>query len=287
MNITAFISEQIVHDRYLYLPLLGFLMLTIPYLKDLLERFTKGNIEIGLLIAASLISIPLGSKTFFYNQTWSNELAIWEQSIKIDENSSFNWSQLGAELAEKGRFEDAISAYNNAIKIKPISKRLLGRAQSLVQLKRFEEAVPGLQIVRQTNNENVNAYTLYQTYEALAVVYGGQKKFDEAAQILIEARKRLPIYYAALTEKLAFIYYQKNEQQKALAELESARKQAKIEFLPESKNVIFRLGTLYFEAGQKQRSKEALQEYLSLTETLQDNNTLANRKQALELLEQF
>ena len=43
-----------------------------------------------------------------------------------------------------------------------------------------------------------------------------QKKFDETAQILIEARKRLPKYYDGLTEKLAFIYYQQNQKQKAL-----------------------------------------------------------------------
>src|SRR4029077_20257940 len=41
MNITAFHPEQLVHDRYLYLPLLGFLILVIPALGSLLQQLAK------------------------------------------------------------------------------------------------------------------------------------------------------------------------------------------------------------------------------------------------------
>ena len=37
LNINAFIPEQLVHDRYLYLPLLGFLMVVVPSLVSLAQ----------------------------------------------------------------------------------------------------------------------------------------------------------------------------------------------------------------------------------------------------------
>ena len=66
MNVAFFIPEQIVHDRYLYLPLLGFLLLIFPPLAELLEKFIVGKAEFALLATAVVLSFPLALKTFFY-----------------------------------------------------------------------------------------------------------------------------------------------------------------------------------------------------------------------------
>ena len=59
--------------------------------------------------------------------------------------------------------------------------------------------------VMQMTPEKVNAYVLYQSYEALAIVYLEQNRMGDAITSLEESRKRLPIYHAALTEKLALV----------------------------------------------------------------------------------
>ena len=64
-NIVAFPLEQIVHDRYLYLPLLGFCMLVFPSLKELAERLSAEKAEQILTGFAVLVSIPLGIQTYF------------------------------------------------------------------------------------------------------------------------------------------------------------------------------------------------------------------------------
>ncbi len=287
MNFTVFPSEQIVHDRYLYLPLLGFLMIVVPYLKELAEKFSKEKNEQIILAIAVLISIPLGIKTFFYNQVWANNLVLWEHSVKIDANSAFNWSQYGAVLAEQGRHSEVFEAYNKSLAVKSSAQALLGRARANLYLQQFDEAVRDLRTVTAMPNENLDIYTLYQTYEALAIALTEQKKFDEAIKSLIEARKRLPIYHAALTEKLAVIYYQTGEKNAALRELENAKDQAKNELLPESKTVLLRLGMLYAELGEREKSRAVLQEYLEITAPLQDKITIEDRKQALNLLKQL
>jgi tetratricopeptide (TPR) repeat protein len=287
MNITAFPFEQIVHDRYLYLSLLGFLMLVVPYLKDLIEKFSKEKAGIIVLIFAILISIPLSIKTFFYNQVWKNDLVLWEHSVKIDDRSSFNWSQFGAELAKQQKNREAIEAFNNSLDIKPNSQAYLGKARSNLALNRLEEAVFDLKTVTEMQNQDINAYTLYQTYEALAIAYTNQQKYIEAIQTLLEARKRLPIYYAALTGKLAVVYFLQGNKELALRVLEETRIQVKTELLPESKRVLFLLGDLYLKVGQKEKAKEVLQEYLKLTNTFQDKSTLEDRNKTLDLLEQL
>ncbi|MGC2234870.1 MAG: hypothetical protein WA584_01745 [Pyrinomonadaceae bacterium] len=287
MNSTALLSEQIVHDRYLYLPLLGFLMMILPYLTEKLEKITKkSEINIALMLTI-VMGLPLAYQTFLSNRVWASDLSLWQHNVKIDPNSATNWLQLGAELLERENFVEATKAYNNSIDIKPSPLALMGRARIFIAQNQLEEAVWDLQTVTEIPNDKVNAYTLYQSYEALAIAFSQQDKPEKAVQFLTEARKRLPIYYAALTEKLAVVYYGQNRKDLALKELEGAKKQAKVELLPESKTVLLRLGMLYAEQGKNQEAKDVLQEYLKLTTNLQDKFTQQDRKQAADLLKQL
>lgn len=285
MNIGAFPIEQIVHDRYLYLPVFGFLMMISPHLSALLERITKKDLAFAGF--AILISFPLAAKTFFYNQVWKNELALWSHAVTIDKNSAFNWSQYGATLSENGKTEEAVEAYNNAIDIRPTALAFYGKARNLVAQKRYEEAIHNAKTVIEMPPETTNAYLLYQTYELLSLILSDQKQFGEAQKVLFEARRRLPIYSAALTEKLAVVMYQSGEKTSALRELEAARNQARAELLPESKSVFLRLGMLYAEMGRKDEAKAVLQEYLKLTANLKDIVTVNDRRQAAALLGQL
>jgi tetratricopeptide (TPR) repeat protein len=287
MNATAFLPEQIVHDRYLYLPLLGFLMLVLPFVCEKLVQITNHSEKNIALLLTIVLGLPLFFQTFLYNRVWATDLSIWQNSVKIDANSSFNWLQLGAELYEREKFAEAAEAYNNSIDIKPSPLALMGRARIFIQQKQLEEAVWDLQSVTEMPSEKVNAYTLYQSYEAIAIAFTQQNKPEKAVQFLMEARKRLPIYYAALTEKLAVVYYGQNRKDLALKELEAARKQAKVELLPESKSVFLRLGMLYVEQGRTPEAKDALQEFMKSTANVQDKITSQDRKQAADLLKQL
>ena len=284
MNASVFPTEQIVHDRYLYLPLLGFLMMVLPYLAELLKKVAKGKSRTVSLVLITLVSLTLAVKTFLYNQIWTSDLALWSDAVKIDPNSSLNWTQLGSVLAEAGKTDEAIAAYDKSLDVQPTALAYMGQARNFVTRSKNEEAVFNLKTVLEMPDEKVNTYALYQTYEILTIALLNQKKYGEAEKYLYEARKRLPIYYAALTEKLAVVMYQSGNKVTALRELEAARNQAKAEFLPESKKVLLRLGMLYSELGRKDDARAVLQEYLKLTAKMQDKISLEDRKSAMELL---
>ncbi|MEQ1644289.1 MAG: tetratricopeptide repeat protein, partial [Pyrinomonadaceae bacterium] len=277
MNATAFISEQIVHDRYLYLPLLGVLMLLVP----LVTRYVN---ERHVLIACCVIAGALSVQTFRYNTAFANELSLWTWTSAVDD-SSFTSMQLGGALAESGRNDDALAAYSATIEKKPAMRGYLGRGRIYNSLKQYPQAEQDLVKALAMPIERQEAYATYQVYESLGIAYVEQRKLDQAASIFREARNSLPIYKAALTEKLAIVYYQGNLKAEALKELEGAQAQARQELLPESKSVFLRLGMLYQEAGRKDEARNALNEYLRLTASINDKNTVGYRAQASKLLE--
>lgn len=277
MNATAFRADQLVHDRYLYLPLLGVLMLLVPAAAKLVSERT-------LLIAGCLIAALLAFQTFRYNTAWANDLSLWSWTAKTDDSAATSM-QLGGALSAAGRREEAIEVYSAAIAKRPAMRGFLGRGRTYLELKQYPNAEKDFLAALAMPRERQEATVLYQLYEALGIAYSEQRKFDAAVKNFNDARRQLPIFSAALTEKLAIVLYQAGRKDEALRELESAREQAGKELLPESKNIFLRLGMLYSELGRKQEARDALNEYLRQTASINDKDTLTARRQAVQLLE--
>lgn len=136
-------------------------------------------------------------------------------------------------------------------------------------------------------DDRVEAYALYQAYEALGIVYSGRGDQAAAEKTFRDARNRLPIYAASLTVNLATVLYQSGRKDEALRELESAKQQARVELLPEAKTLFLRLGQLNAELGRSEEARAALREYLSLTASNQDRAIENDRLQAARLLEKL
>jgi tetratricopeptide (TPR) repeat protein len=276
MNAGFFPASQLVHDRYLYLSLLGILMLiAIVAAKYVNEKY--------ILAAGGVITLLLSFQTFTYNQAWASDLALWSASAKID-RSADTLSQYGSELSEKGRIDEAIQIYNESLNDRPLPRSYLGRGRNLLLKKKYAEAEKDLNFILSDAPEKTEIYVLYQTYEALAISYSEQQKYAEAIELLKNARKQLPMFAASLTANMAVVMYQAGQKEDALHELEGARTQARTELLPEARSVFLRLGMLYGELGRKDDARSALREYLGLTSTFKDKDTIADRADAERLL---
>jgi tetratricopeptide (TPR) repeat protein len=269
MNITAFHPEQLVHDRYLYLPLLGFLILVLPALGSLLQQVAKEQttrVPLLLFILALLLAVPLAAQTIRYNRAWMSNVALWEWGVGSDPNSSFNYQQYGVHLQKANRLEEAATALNRSIEIHPMPTSYVSRATVLIDQNHFAEAERDLHEVTSKEIAQVSPYAMYQAYERLAVCKQQQRKLGEASAAIAEGRRRLPQYNAALTEKLAVILYQSDDKKMARDELNAVRAQGRIETLPESRLIFYRLGLLNDELGNPEEARAAYREFLSLTE---------------------
>jgi protein O-mannosyl-transferase len=276
LNAAFFPPGQLVHDRYLYLPLLGILLLAGSFAARILP-------EKYLLIAAAVIAIPLCLQTYTYNQAWVDELALWSWSARVDRGAD-TLSQYASELSERGRVDEAIQVYNESLADRPLPRSYLGRGRNLILEKKYGEGEKDLQTILQLPPDKLELYVLYQTYEALAISYGEQKKYAEAIAMLKDARAKLPMFSASLTADLAVVLYQNGQKEEAFRELEAARGQARVELLPEAKSVFLRLGMLYAEFGRKDDARNSIREYLNLTAVFKDKGTLEDRADAEKLL---
>jgi hypothetical protein len=281
-SLSAFPSEQIVHDRYLYLPLLGFLMVVVPVGKALFDRYIRDPRANKAIVVA--IVVILASLTFYNNQFWANDLSLWQHASTIDTRSAFTYSQLGASLTDAGRNSEAVAIFDRSLAIRPSPSAYVGQGQALIAVGDNDRAIENGRRVISTPLERINAYTLYQGYELLAVAQSNRGDYAQAEQMLRKARSTLPIYYATLTEKLAVVLYNQGRKQDALNELESARDRAKQELLPSAKTVFLRLGMLYAEAGNRQAAARDLNEFLALTSKANYSHLDEDRRQAVEIL---
>lgn len=279
LNLANFGTEQLVHDRYLYMPLAGILMVIAPAVMRLFSVKKISAARPTLPTAFAVVVLLLGIKTILYNSAWTSSETLWRHAATIDPGGSHVWQQLGAATSNP---QEALQAFERSLEIKRSGVGLLGKSRLLIALGRLDDAVSTAREMIAMDPTKVNAYSLFQAYEAETVALVKLGRYAEAASSLKAARERLPIYYAALTEKLAIVLYTQNLKQETLAALESVRVRARTEYLPESKRVFLRLGMLYAELGRKAEAKSALEEFL-LTAT---NVEPGERRQAAELLRQ-
>ena len=281
LNIAMFPSEQIVHDRYLYLPLLGFLIAAAAGVEMIGERLgqAKNLVTAAIVILAGFYAF----QTFRSNAVWHDGLTLWEHNTRIDPASASTWLQYGAELSLAGRHSEALAAYERASSNKPDLNALLGIGREQIAVGNLDAAIATLKQAVGVTNEEANAYTLFQTYEALAIAYQQSGQMQEGESVLRDAAVRLPIYKASVTEKLAVLLYLQGKKADALAELEAVVPQARRELLPVSKLIFFRLGMLYLEQGRSADAKRSLEEFLR-TSDKGGNSLFAERRQAAEIL---
>ena len=270
LNIAVFPPEQLVHDRYLYVPLLGFLILTVPAIASLLQRAVSERMSrwpLLVFILAMIVSVPLAAQTVRYNRAWTSSLALWEWGVRSDPNSAYSYQLHGTSLYEAKRLEEAVAAFTRSIEIAPTASTYVVRATACIDQHKFAEAERDLRAV--ISQKKVEAYALYRAYLALAVCLENLGRTNEAIDAIKQGRIRLPHYTAALTGKLLSILSRAGRKNEALSELNAVRVQARTESLPESRLLLCGLGLLNVELGHPEEARAAFVEFLSVTQTMQ------------------
>jgi len=181
-NLKAFRAEEsLLHDRYLYLPSIGFCILAAMALEQISNRFVA-NRERVFLTATSIAAAVLLGLTFYQNFTWQNEVAMTNNALKVSPRWPFLYNYIGAHYTDEHKYAEAEKAYLDAIDINPKYYdsysnlgdiyREQGRLAEAEQnyLKAIEYSAP-------------YADTRYN----LGVTYTSEGKYEDATRVLIEA----------------------------------------------------------------------------------------------------
>jgi tetratricopeptide (TPR) repeat protein len=143
LNIRVFAHNENVHDRYLYVPSIGFCILAALSLRWLLSKPRP----VAALAACAGVAIAgaFAFQTVDQQQYWDNNLTLFERAVEVSPDNEIANQGLGTSLMLKGLMAEAIPYYRRALQLQPEmyeSAYSLGRCY--YELGEYGEAAPFL-----------------------------------------------------------------------------------------------------------------------------------------------
>ena len=117
LNTRVFVSEEIIHDRYMYLSVAGAGLLLAAALADVARRGRIGRT--AALWGSGILLGALATITMAQNRFWLNDAVVWSHAAAHAPNSRIVHIALG--LAAEGRqdLDGALREYDLALQINP------------------------------------------------------------------------------------------------------------------------------------------------------------------------
>ncbi|MGA2680016.1 MAG: tetratricopeptide repeat protein, partial [Sedimentisphaerales bacterium] len=166
-------GSQAMANRYMYIPILGLLIIVAWGIKDIVNN--KRNLQIVATISAGVIltSALILSRTQV--RYWQDSLTLFEHTLKITENNPLAENSYGCALFDSGRVNEAILHLSKAVKIDPLyidARNNLGKV--FLKEGKLNEAITCFnEVIKQDEN-------LAEAHYNLGVASGRQKRSDEA-----------------------------------------------------------------------------------------------------------
>ncbi len=266
LNLGAFMPEQIVHDRYLYLPLLGAIGLALAVERGAARRWASwaGWANRASPRRAWTAAIPgvglvllLAARTIALVPDYRDERTFFRAAVRTDPGSSYSWAQLAATEFGLGQFAAAAQAADRALTLEPVTTALLVRADLAARERRFAAAETDLEAVLRAFPDQTAAI------ERLAIALTAQGKNSEAIELLRSSRARVPWRQCSMTGNLAVVLYLDGQKEAALRELAGLGPADVLDRSPACGLALFRLANLDLELGRSAEARLAFLRYLS------------------------
>jgi hypothetical protein len=199
-------GTQTTADRYAYLPTFGFLLLFSAWVVFHFSRRPTMGVLFG-----SLLVLALGWGTFQQLGAWKSQVDLWEKVVRDYPGvNGVAYCNLGNAYQATGRLEEALKAYDEAVKLDP-SRGVAheGRGFILSGLGKTDEAFGEFQrAVELEPNQPIYLLTLGNAYLT-------RGKVKEAIGTL-EAAEKIQPQNPALLHQLSLAYEKKGEKKLAM-----------------------------------------------------------------------
>ena len=202
-TLTPFRLNWIVAERYLYLPILGILVILGLGFEKLTQsvKFRQAG-----YIIFTLIIILLSARTIARNIDWANQDNLWVAAGKTSPSSPTNHNNLGDYYGRHGDKQSALREFQTAIALKPnYGDAYHNLANTYTELGQPDKALENYQNAIKFNPN------LWQSYQNIAAIYFSQKNYDQTIQNIQKAisvnpknfnlRVNLGVVYLTIGEK--------------------------------------------------------------------------------------
>ncbi len=120
LNFRVFGAGDIVHDRYLYLPSVGFSIMAAMALRTLrIGRAELLGRPAAQVVAVVALALLLGLGTVYQSLPWANDLLLAYRGMRIAPHSFYALNDLANAMAKRGYNDQAIGLYQKAIELRP------------------------------------------------------------------------------------------------------------------------------------------------------------------------
>ena len=191
----TFSAGDIAHDRYLYIPSIGFVLLVSLFLSKIANHWPASHKTLQLYgLAVLALTYALGTMT---QQTyWASNLLLYQRAYRIAPHDNLICTNLGAALMDAGYADSAIALYSQVLAREPgygLANYDLGYAY--YRTGKFQDAEVFLRRAIQINPVDSDEHI------CLGLSLWRLGRIDEAAQYIqqaIQIRPSAPGYHFAL-----------------------------------------------------------------------------------------
>jgi tetratricopeptide (TPR) repeat protein len=134
------VGNQALADRYTYVPLTGLFIIAGWGAFDVARkwRLPKLALPAGALVVLAAFAVIAHRQVSF----WRDSVSLWTHALAVTSENYLAHNNLGRELAENGKVDEAIGHYNAALKIRPAyATARVNLGVALSKSNRTEEAI--------------------------------------------------------------------------------------------------------------------------------------------------
>jgi tetratricopeptide (TPR) repeat protein len=278
LDLRNFLPEDLLHDRYLYLAILGGAACAASLVSEAWDRWVPASARGGLAPAWAValpVAILLLLGTRSYVTAWRDEVTLWERAVRINPGAAFPRSQLGEAYRQAGRLDDARRELTLAVERSPNLKFAHSSLGALaVQLGDFGEAERHLRRVLESYPADRPAL------EQLALAYQKQGRFDDAIALFERGRRSIPARAAIYVVNIAVLQRMAGRAREAEATLRSMGDALSRSADPPVLRAWWYLGELARERGDAASAVASYERYLAATVSLRDPGVASLREAA-------
>jgi tetratricopeptide (TPR) repeat protein len=114
-------GEQARADRFMYVPMIGLLIIVAWGVPDLLTRFSAARRGSRRALAALSMAIVLSCAVAAHAQvqTWESSITLWRHAIDATPDSYIAYENLAQARRERGQLDEALALYARALPLAP------------------------------------------------------------------------------------------------------------------------------------------------------------------------